>query len=201
MEKKIFTSILSGALFAATFVLAKKLFSKVLLNSPSEDLSVPSKVKTEFTHKKVTPSADICEKKLLAEKVCDPVVIFPTKESNEKFQEHLFYMDYPKSNLPNSTSIISNGVIMIDALAFTQNYDIELLFNRDKNTITLIHNDNTLIFNMITGEVKFNNSSIETEQFAIVRDDTLFIPLPLTAEMFGIKVKNNDLDRIFTIGG
>jgi len=217
-KKSIFTSILFGALFAASFVLTKSLFDGTLMRPEA----------TRFVHRKAgsmrseditesavlrqnaTPMRDLWEqaKNVRPYDVDDNLDVEGSAAGSMKAStptrdvgEYLFFMDYPRSTLPDVTEIIYNNNIMVDAPTFTQNYGIELLYNRGKGTLTLIFNDDTLIFNLVDWEVKFNNVHVETEQFAILKGDILFIPLPLTAQMFGIKVKSNDLDRIFTIGG
>ena len=220
-KKSLLSSILSGALFAVSFVLTKGLMQKALLrDTQTPDASqhpkclgsfLGSSLKPGFIHRKVASTKDEIPDQTRNGEQEVPFQIEEPARAGEKpliqksnlqnLTEHSFCMDYPKCSVADSTSIIHNNTIMVDAVSFTTAYGIDLLYSRDKGTLTLIFNDDTLIFNLRTREAKLNNSKIETNQSAILRDDTLFIPLPLTAEVFGIKVKNNDLDRILTIGG
>jgi len=121
------------------------------------------------------------------------------KEENGASHEFSFNIDYPKTNLPGATSLIYNGMVMVDADSFTRAFGMDSIFNREKGTLTILFNDNSLIFNLFDKSCKFNNEIVGTQSHAVLAEETLFIPLPLTAEIFGIKVKQNDRDRILQI--
>ena len=90
-------------------------------------------------------------------------------------------------------------MIMVDSDSFTLAFQMDSIFNREKGTLTILFQDNSLIFNLYDKSVKFNNEIVVTQEHAVSYNDLLFIPLPLTAEIFGIKVKQNDKDRILQI--
>jgi len=129
----------------------------------------------------------------------EPIIETTFKKTASNMSEFSFYMDYPKCNLPGATSLIYNNMIMVDSDSFTLAFQMDTIFNREKGTLTILFNDNSLIFNLYDKSAKFNNEIIATEQYAVSYNDLLFIPLPLTAEVFGIKVKQNDKDRILQI--
>lgn len=112
----------------------------------------------------------------------------------------MFFIDYPKCSIAGSTSLIYNNMVMIDSGSFTRSFGMDSLYNREKLTLTILYGDNTLIYNLKNNDVKFNNEVVETDQYAVYFNDLIFIPLPFTAEIFGIGVKINQNDRIIEVG-
>ena len=209
--KNLFSAIIFGAVSAVSFIFTKELITKKLsgFKKPVKIAkpTSPEKFILDFTGEEKEIVEEPIEARISEPEPSDfdilfkeePIVENNFKKSANNMTEFSFYMDYPKCNLPNATSLIYNNMIMVDSESFTLAFQMDTIFNREKGTLTILFNDNSLIFNLYDKSAKFNNEIITTEQYAVSYNDLLFIPLPLTAEIFGIKVKQNDKDRILQI--
>jgi hypothetical protein len=214
--KNILSAIIFGAVSAVSFIFTKNFLTKKLSNSKKPvkiaKPASPEKFILDFSDEEgassqgdmpsVSPEQsndfeiqeEVLEYKEIETPHQIPNIITPSNQT-----EFSFCIDYPKCNLPGATSLIYNNMIMVDVESFTLAFHMDYIFNREKGTLTILFNDNSLIFSLYDKSAKFNNELIATDQYAAVYNDLLFIPLPLTAEVFGIKVKQNDRDRILQI--
>jgi len=211
--KNIISAIIFGAFSAFSFVLVKEFANKKILNSkkPMKLLTkIPpaqQKFVLDFSNEEESSLRDTEVSKQSSDFNEDIKSYRSDVSRNEdnkqlnskKLTEYAFNIDYPKSNLPNAASLIYNNMVMVDAESFTKAFNMDSIFNREKGTLTILFQDNSLIFNLFEKSVKFNNEIINCEEHAVSFNDMLFIPLPLTAQILGIKVKRNDKDRILLI--
>ena len=218
VKKSIISSIFAGAVFAISFVLAKNFISKRVLNSKKvDDLSTDGQwppLRNRKQRKEMERLDDIFDAVFEESEREHKKVTFDAFDGTPRAAsptigrsmgaptnyQHTFFIDYPKSSIVGSTSLIYNNMVMIDSGSFTRSFGMDSLFNREKSTLTILYGDNTLIYNLKNGDVKFNNEAVKTDQYAVFFNDLIFIPLPFTAEIFGIGVKMNDMDRIIEIG-
>ena len=223
MKKSFITSIISGAVFAISFVLAKKFISKKIINkrvSVSNNQRAPMgnrrhkrvKFEDEVVFNPFVGLENLVEEAVSeVEEASDVSAVGTSRTPSSTVDEGVrkkssngaaqtFFIDYPKSSIAGATSLIYNNMVMIDSGSFTRSFGMDSLFNREKETLTILYGDNTLIYNMKDGSVKFNNEVVETDQYAVFFNDLIFIPLPFTAEIFGIGVEVKERDRIIEIG-